>query len=130
MFKNVFYNNKNSQIHLWEQINGEDFYDIIDWVPYLYEENSSGQIHTIDGKLAQIKVFDHYRQYYKYQKECGYILENKTKPEIQFLAERYHKIPDDEIQVPTLKIYTIDIEVDVDKGFPKPEDANAPICLI
>jgi len=130
LFKNVFYNNKNSQIHLWEQINGEDFYDIIDWVPYLYEENSSGQTHTIDGKLAQIKVFDHYRQYYKYQKECGYILENKTKPEIQFLAERYHKIPDDEIQVPTLKIYTIDIEVDVDKGFPKPEDANAPICLI
>ena len=130
MFKNIFYNTKNSQIHLWEQVNGEDFYDTIDWVPYLYEEDSNGQTHTIDGKLAQIKVFDHYRQYYNYQKECGYVLENKTKPEIQFLAERYHKIPDDEIQVPTLKIYTIDIEVDIDKGFPKPEDADAPICLI
>ncbi len=130
MFKNIFYNNKRSEIHLWEQINGEDFYDVIPWVPYIYEEDNNGQTHTIDGKLASIKLFNTYRDYYNYQKECGYVLENKTKPEIQFLAEKYHKIPDDEIQVPNLKIYTIDIEVDIDEGFPKPEDANAPICLI
>lgn len=130
MFKNTFYNTRTSELHLWDQIKGEDFYDIISWSPYVFNEDSSGNVTTIDGKLAKIELFDNYKQYSNYQKNCGYVLENKAKPEIQFLAERYHGIPDDKIEVPTLLIYTIDIEVDIDKGFPKPEDAKVPINLM
>ena len=117
-------------MHIWDQIKGENFHDIIPWVPYLYNENSQGETMTIDGKAAQIEVFEDYRQYYNYQKNCGYVYENKAKPELQFLAERYYGILDDEIEVPNLLIYTIDIELQIEKGFPKPEDAPVPINLV
>jgi len=57
------------------------------------------------------------------------VFENNVKNEIQFLAERYHGIPDDEISVPTLKTYYVDIEVLSDVGFPDPKDASAPVVL-
>ncbi|MFW6377392.1 MAG: hypothetical protein ACOCZ5_01975, partial [bacterium] len=55
--------------------------------------------------------------------------ENKVMPEIQFLAEYYHKIPDDELEVPDLKIYSLDIET-YSFEFPSPKFAPDPIVLI
>ena len=40
-------------------------------------------------------------------------------------------MPDDSLDVPLLKVYSLDIEVDpIGSHFPKPEDANDPITLI
>lgn len=60
-------------------------------------------------------------------KDC---FENEVNPVIQFLSERYHKIPDEEIDVPNLVIHFEDIEVQSEEGFPKPEEAKWPITII
>lgn len=129
-FVNIHYNTKTNTIHLWEKIKGELFYDEIEWVPYVFEKHPNGTIQTIDGKLVKRKDFRSYREYYNYCDEHADIFENKVKPEIQFLAERYYKIPDDKLEVPKLRIYTIDIEVVNRAGFPSPLQANDPVVLI
>lgn len=60
-------------------------------------------------------------------KDC---FENEVNPVIQFLSERYHKISDEEIDVPNLVIHFEDIEVQSEEGFPKPEEAKWPITII
>jgi DNA polymerase elongation subunit (family B) len=132
VFKNIFYETKKNKIHLWHQIKGKNFYDEIDWVPYVYIDDEEGEIKSIDGKQVSKKTFKTYNEYYVYTKENPNIKENILKPEIQFLAERYHQIADDEIENPNLKVYSIDIEVhsSLEEGFPKAEEAKAPVCLI
>jgi len=131
MFKNVFYNNKKSVIHLWEQINGKDMYTQIDWVPYVYLPFQNSNIKTIDGINVRKKEFNTYYNYYEWQKNTSAkMYENKVRPEVQFLAERYYNIPDDDLSVPNLKVYYLDIEVNAEKGFPNPTEANDPITII
>jgi len=131
IFKNIFYNNKQSIIHLWEQINGKDTHTQIDWVPYVYIPFQNSEIKTIDGISVRKKEFSTYYNYYEWQKNSSAkMYENKVRPEVQFLAERYYDIPDDELSVPNLKVYYLDIEVKADKGFPDPKEANDPITII
>lgn len=130
MFKNLFYENKKNKIHLWHQTKGKNFYDEIDWVPYVYVDDEEGEVKSIDGKNVSKKTFKNYNEYYVYTKENPNIKENILKPEIQFLAERYYQIADDEIENPNLKIYSLDIEVNMENEFPKADEAKAPVCLI
>ncbi len=130
MFKNIYYNTKTSKIHLWDQVKGKDDYDEISWVPYVFENDEDGEIKSIEGTSVSKKTFRNYNEYYMYVKEHPNCKENILKPEIQFLAERYHKIPDDEIENPKLKVYSIDIEVNMENEFPKAEEAKAPVVLI
>lgn len=119
-------------MHIWEQINGEKLHDKVIWVPYVYVRATKSDIKTIDGMPVIKKEFNSYRDYYDYCKDRYDIYENKVKPEIQFLAERYHKIPDDELEVPKLSVYTIDIEVLNQEGFPniwRPADKISLISL-
>jgi len=120
-------------MHLWEEIDGERFHDQIEWIPYVYVKTDKSDIHTITGEPVVRKDFLHYNDYYDFQKNnegASNVFENKVKAEIQFLAERYHKIPDDEMPVPKLLIYTIDIEVASEEGFPKAEEVKWPVTLI
>lgn len=131
MFKNVHYDTKSNQIHLWEQIKGENLYSKIDWVPYVYVPSKRNtNTKTIFGDSVVRKKFKNYYEYLKYQKENQNIYENKVKPEIQFLAERYSPIDDDDIEVPKIKCYIIDIEVNANDGFPNPQEAKDEIPLI
>lgn len=130
MFKNCFYNTKKSKIHLWEQVNGKNLYTEIPWTPYVFLKSKKGNIKTLNGVSVVKRDFDTYNDYYDFVKDRYNIFENKVKPEIQFLSERYHTIPDDDLEVPNLSIYYLDIEVAAYDGFPKPEDANDPISLI
>lgn len=130
MFKNVFYNTRFSRIYLWEQIKGENLYSEIDWIPYVFLPSTEGEIKTIDGMSVQKVEFNSYSDYYQYQKENSIAYEDKVKPEIQFLAERYHGIPDDDMEVPKLCAYYLDIEIYMSKGFPKPGEANDPVVSI
>lgn len=118
-------------MYLWEQINGVDDYNIVNWVPYIFKPDDEGTTKTIDGVPVSKKNFGAYRDYNEYQKENKYdIYENEVPKEIQFLAEKYHTVPDADIQVPNLKIYSIDIEVHSEKGFPHAHSAEHPVVLI
>ena len=129
MFKNIYYNTVSSKIHLWEQTNGKDSYSVIPWVPYVFVKTNKSNIHTIDGAPVVKKSFKKYRDYYTYNKD-NMAYENKCRPEIQFLAERYHHIPDDEMDVPVLKVYYLDIEIAYKDVFPSADTAKEPIVLI
>ncbi len=116
---------------LWDQNKGVNDYNIINWVPYIYEPNDDGDTKTIDGVTASKKRFGTYKDYSDYQRyNKQSIYENDVPREIQFLAEKYHHVPDSEIEVPTLKTYSLDIEVHSEKGFPKATLAEHPVVLI
>ena len=132
MFKNVHYNTVTSKIHLWEQYNGEDVYTVIPWAPHLYIKTDKSDIHTIDGIPVERVNFDKYKTYFNHQKNNPNVFENKCIPVIQFLGEQYSGVPDDDIEVPKLLVYYIDIEIEYEKskGFPEPMKAESPINLI
>lgn len=132
MFKNSYYSTRESKIHLWEQVNGEDLYTSFEWVPYVYVPARGRQtnIRTIEGEPVLKKEFSSFWDYWQYTKERPGIFENKPRQEIQFLAERYYDIPDDEMPVPNLKVYYIDIEVIPDVGFPSTKKPQDPVVLI
>ena len=133
MFKNIWYNTKKSQIHLWEQINGEDLYTEIPWTPYVFlpSEKKNADAKTIFGGLVKKQTFPTYYAYHNFLEgnSTSNVFENKAKNEIQYLAERYYGIPDDELYVPNLKIYYIDIEVITGEGFPDFKDPKDPVVL-
>ena len=135
MFKNSFYDTKKSVMHLWEQVEGESktHHTEIDWTPYLYMPSKESKIKTIFGKSVYKKEFDSYFDFHKFQKthDASHLYENSVKFEIQFLSERYYGIPDEELHVPQLITYYIDIEVYTGGAeFPDPKDAKYPITLI
>ena len=133
MFKNVYYNTRESKIHLWEQLNGENLYDEIDWTPYVFlpSKEDDADAKTIFGKHVSKRKFNTYYEYHKFVDENKNInvFENKVRNEIQFLSERYYDIPDDEMYVPNLKIYYLDIEVMPDEGFPDFKKPQDPVIL-
>jgi DNA polymerase elongation subunit (family B) len=134
MFINAFYDTKRSIMHLFEQVEGEKetHHDEIPWTPYVFLPSKESDIKTIYGKSVHKKTFDSYFDYHKFCKthDASHIYENNAKFETQFLAERYHGIPDEDIYVPPLKVYYIDIEVFADKGFPDHKDPKDPITAI
>lgn len=135
MFRNIYYDSYKSTIHLWETIKGERSYSEINFVPYIFEKKENGysnsnDIKSLNGVVVERKDFSKYRDYNDYCANNYDIYENKVKSDIQFLATRYYKIPDEGMEVPKLRIYSIDIEVHTDKGFPDPERAAYPIVLI
>lgn len=129
-FTATYYDTKQSIMHLWEKDGENSKHSEIYWVPYVFLKNPKGNIKTIDGEVVEKKEFSNYQNYYGYCKDNYSIFENKVKPEIQFLTENYHLIPDDEIPVPRLRNYFIDIEVAHGAGFPHPEHADYPVVLI
>jgi len=133
MFKNCYYNTKKSEIHLWEQINGENLYDVIPWTPYLFlpSTEKEADAKTIFGKNVSKRNFNSYYDYYNFLQEHNNhnVFENNVKNEIQFLAERYYGIPDDKMDVPALKVYYTDIEVLPERGFPDWKNPKDPVIL-
>lgn len=134
MFKNCYYDTKKSEIHLWEQINNTNLYDVIPWTPYIFIPTKEGDedARTIFNKPVQKKTFQTYYDYYQFIEENKKpsISENNVKTDIQFLAERYHGIQDEDMYVPNLLVYYIDIEVFSNIGFPDWKDPKDPVILI
>lgn len=121
MFKNIWYDYRKSQIHLWEQIKGENLYSVINYVPYFFVPDKSGMIKSIYEEPVR-KVFSETYQSHNKKQENIFndgtkVYENKMKPEIQFLVDRYYKIPDIDFTPPKLNVVSIDIEVLFDGGF-------------
>jgi DNA polymerase elongation subunit (family B) len=129
MIKNIYYDNQNSIVHVWEQINGENFYDNVVWAPFVYLKTNKSVIKTIDGVPVVRKEFDSYRSYNDFQ-NTNSCYENKVLPVIQFFAERYYEIEDSDIQPPKLEIHYEDIEVFSTGEFPNTIETAWPITLI
>lgn len=120
-------------MYLWEQEQGKDSFNIVNWVPYIYDrdETKTSEVKTIDGIPVVKKTFAAIKDYQDYQKlHKKHIFENEVPHDIHFLAEKYHHIPDSEMETPTLKIYSLDIEVHSEEGFPKANEAKFPVVLI
>ena len=60
MFKNVHYDNRKSVMHVWEQIKEKDFYEEIQWVPYVFIEDEEGEFKSIEGTPVSKKTFKNY----------------------------------------------------------------------
>jgi DNA polymerase elongation subunit (family B) len=138
IYKNIYYDKKKNLIHLWEQIDGENLYTKIDWTPYVFlhkkelRQASTKYLSPDYRPVMPVKFKDFwdYMKYNKDNKDNPDIYENDVKPEIQFLVDRYGLIPDEELTLPDLKIYAIDIEVYSEAGFPTAEKADSPVVLI
>jgi len=114
-------------MHLWDENGHSEEH----WVPYIFYNTPVGKVKSIDGNLAEKRSFGSYQDYYQFCKNNRMnILENGVRPEIQYLAEKFHHIPDDKIPTPILKTYYLDIEVAFSKIFPNPLLAESPISLI
>jgi len=133
MFKNCYYGTRHSVVHLWEQVSGENLYTEIDWTPsiFLPSTKSNADAFTIFGNPVQKKIFNSYYDYSSFLKsnKSVNIFENNVRSEIQFLSERYYGIPDDEMDVPNLLVYYLDIEVIPELGFPDWKDPKDPVIL-
>lgn len=108
-------------------------YIIYSWTPYLFlKTDRKTNIKTIYGDNVLKKNFDSYKKYAIFQASTKKeVYENKVYPELQFLAERYHGINDEDIELPDLKIFSIDIEYFYEtKKFIPPTEAYAPISAI
>ena len=130
-FVNCYYEVRRSTMHLWEEHGGQRMYNQIQWVPYcFFRSPDETEIKTIYGESVTQKQFRTYQDYWENTKDNPNAFENRVKPEIQFLAEQYSGIPDDELVVPKLKIYSLDIEVVNSQGFPDIWKAQDPIPII
>ncbi|MDY0215290.1 MAG: 3'-5' exonuclease, partial [Bacilli bacterium] len=131
MFRNVHFNYSENKINLWETINGERMFTEIDWVPYIYVPDKEGDVETIFGEKARKFTFPNYKKFKSFNEDKGIVkFEDHVKPELQFLAERYHGFDDDNLPKPDLRIGSLDIEVHSEAGFPKPEDADGVVTAI
>lgn len=131
MFRNVHFDYSENKINLWETINGERMFTEIDWVPYIYVPDKEGDVETIFGEKARKFTFPNYKKFKSFNEDKGIVkFEDHVKPELQFLAERYHGFDDDNLPKPDLRIGSLDIEVHSEAGFPKPEDADGVVTAI
>ena len=134
-FRKVHYDTRSSTMHHWytDPKTGDRKYEAIKWVPHLFVASDKSPITTLEGKPVAKKTFSSYWDYLSFQKENSIgIYENKVKPEIAFLVDRYWQIPDEELYVPDLVIGCLDIENpgDDENGYGSPQNPTAPITLI
>jgi DNA polymerase elongation subunit (family B) len=131
MFRNVHFDYRASKITLWETINGERTSTEIDWVPHIFVPDKEGVIRSIDDVPVKKLEFQNYQKYKTFNEEKSIKkYEDHVKPELQFLAERYHGIPDDSLYRPDLRIGSFDIECHIESGFPIPEEAEGIVTAI
>lgn len=135
MFRNVSYDYRKSQIHLWETVKGERLYTVIPWVPFLFVKDDEGEFKSIEGIPVRKKTFTAYYEKKQFESRFegrtkGLVFEDGVIPTIQFLADRYAGIPDEKLEIPELRIGITDIEVETSGEFPSWKNPNDPITII
>lgn len=129
MYKNCYFDTSQDVIHLWGQNKGKDYYEQIQWVPFVFKiVNEDTNIKSIYGDNVIKKNFNNYSDYKNFQNDNFDIFENNVSPVIQFLTETFNNSQEE--SAPKLRIAYIDIECPHDDGFPDVETTPAEICLI
>lgn len=132
MFRNIHFDQKKSIVYIWETIKNQNMFDSQEWSPNVYVKDIEGKIKTIYNDKVSKKNFNHYGDYTKFCEKNQDCFENNIKSEIQFLTNRYYDIPDEEMEIPKLRVSYVDLEChSEDKtGFPHAEDADFPVVVV
>ena len=134
-YRNIYYDNRKSQVTLWTwDQQGNRIDQKYSFKPYLFIESSNPPFDgtSIYNTNLRKLVFNSQFDRRKYVKESGMrrIFYN-IPPEQQFLIEFYgqqNKNPN--FSKHPLRIFYMDIETDSPNEFPQPEEAKDPIFLI
>ncbi len=114
--------------------NGEAVQERIDFMPVLFVETpkATGKYHTLFGTPVEPVEFGSMREASDFSKQYSdvknFSVHGQTNYVTQFIANRFPKdIVFDRNQI---KVFTLDIEVASDQGFPHPKDAKHPVISI
>jgi len=131
MFKRIYFDNKSKHIHLWETYNGKDVKsnEPFEYKYYVQNNKSTSDIKDIDNNpVLQLKTRN--KDKMDSLKNNGLKLyETDIPEEVQYLQYRYQDV-DLKPDINDFKIAYLDIEVESEFEFPKPEEAKFPINLI
>jgi DNA polymerase elongation subunit (family B) len=116
MYQAVAYQHNTNTVHIWDDVKG---HVKIKYKPYAYAKNLSGTLTTLDGTRVD-KVW-------KPDQEATGLYESDINPEMRTLIDQY--ADSDEISTGHRTLF-LDIEVDVEDGFPTPEEAQNEITSI
>jgi len=129
-FKNVYYDRKTNKVYVQEVINGEENTFVDSFVRTVYVPDKNGTHEDIYGNKVKPMTVDYdqvqtLRNMYS-SRLCG----SDIPEEVQYIANRYYKYGEMVPDFDSFNVCTMDIEVESEKEFPKPEDALYPINLI
>jgi DNA polymerase elongation subunit (family B) len=116
MYQAIAYRNSDNTIHIWDDTKG---YYNFKYQPYAYRKSTYGDHVALDGsRVTRVTEFD--------KSENG-IYEHDINPETRTLIDLYTDSDDSSVGH---RVLFIDIEVDVEDGFPTPEKAENEITSI
>lgn len=116
MYQAVAYQNKTNTVHIWDDVKG---HIQVKYKPYAYRKSSYGTHIALDGTtLDKVTDFD--------REEQG-LYESDINPETRTLIDMY--TDSDDLSTGHRTIF-IDIEVDIENGFPTTETAQNEITSI
>lgn len=123
MYKSIYYDRNNNQIHLWTDGKHDDKpYECFKYEKYAYVVDSDGKYRTLnDLKVKRTKFWN------KQQEEQGMVFEHDVSPETRVLIDRYSKY--DEVSTDVTVLF-YDIEVERGVRYSKPSKAFNPINAI
>jgi DNA polymerase elongation subunit (family B) len=115
MYQAVYYQRKTNTVHIWDDIEG---HKKIKYKPYAYKKSAYGSYVALDGTKLE-KVIP--------EQEDHDLYEADVRPDVRVLIDRY--TDSDEASVGH-RILTIDIETDIEGGYPNIETADKTITSI
>lgn len=121
-----------SQIIYWEYNNGKKRQCEAPMPLYFYIEDEEGEYKTIQGKRAVKMEFERWNKFKekrdKFREYGMKLYESDVSLQTKFICNHYYGT---ELKMPKeFNIFYIDIEVHLDGGFPRPEEAEGKITLI
>ena len=130
-FKRIFYDYRQNKIYHWfidedGKTKREEFHPKIEY--YVADYTKKSQIKDIYGNPVVMETVDNRFLLKDVRGQCQ-TCETNISEDIKFLQKRYGS-KDLKVDLSKFQIATIDIEVQSDKEFPKPEHAKYPINLI
>lgn len=131
MFKKIYFDNRKKRIHLTETYNGQEVKSVEDFEYTFYVQDGEGKskIKDVHG-IPVVKQTCKDKRRFKQLKDTGLKLyESDINEEMQYLQNRYGDVtlkPD----INDFNIAYLDIEVESEFEFPKPEECKYPINLI
>lgn len=132
MYRNIYFDNYNSKVHIWETVGGKRFKEVVPIECEYFVEDKSGKSELED--IFGVKVVPQISKNKKVVqglRDAGvYTCESDIPEDVKYLQKKYGQIKDLKPNMKEFEICYLDIECAVEGEFPKPEEAKYPINLI
>lgn len=123
MYKSIYYDWDENQIHLWgDGKHDDEGYKVFDFKRYAYVDDPNGKHTTIDGKSCK-KVYN----WSETAEKLGLVHESDVNPATRFLIDKYYDT--DEVSKDN-KVLFIDIEIEKGEKYSTPSQAYNTINAI